>query len=542
MLLSKRRNRIAATVVGTLLLITVTSLIYHYFNYQYQVMVAGERDRLTVTADYLDRRFNTCLVGLSLLAAHSDVRSLDPKRVRPNLLAAARALDAVSVALYDYNGRLIVDGGSVPDQAGALFGQSYYTRDFRSLLTGSSKVSERIMLGNSLQNAYVSMQVPVIDDGQVTAVVAAYIPISDISLTVQRENVSETRYTLVLDGDGQFIHHPRLSEIFPESPLLKQQLKELFVHRKGASEINSPLDGIDKLVIYTDLHNNVHWRIATVIPLNVLHTRILCKALEDAESFLLLAVCLGLLFGVWHQARYHERERGQLRLERMMCVNQLAAGIAHEIRNPLTSIKGFIQLMARHSDKPVSLAHLEIIISEIGRIENLVSEFQMLARPLKEHPLLERVNICKLLSDVRLLMEVQFYNKNIVFDLQLPAAGWFTLGDKSQLKQVFINLVKNALEAAPVGGNVAIKVTRQQGMMAVAVENDGDNIPPEIIEKLGTPFFTTKANGTGLGLSVCYSIIEGHGGKIQISSSAGKRTVFTVMLPIAEDEGLSLNK
>ena len=533
MLITKSRNRIAMIVVGILLLVTITVLTCNYFNYQYQVVVAREREQLTVTADYLDMRFNTRLVGLSLLAAHPDVCSLKSERVRPNLLAAAKTLEVVNVALYDYNGNLISDCWSVPGQVETPFGQPYFKRDFRSVLPGSSSVSER-MLGSNLENAYVSLQVPVLDEGQVIGILAAYIPISDISLAIDRKGISESQYTFVLDGNGQFIHHPQLKDIFPESPLLKQQMNNLFLQRKGVIEVNSSIDGVDKLIIYTDLYN-AHWRVATAIPVNVLHARVLRKALADAESFLWLAVCFGLLYGVRRQASYHEREREQLKMERMMCVNQLAAGIAHEIRNPLTSIQGFIQLMARRGDKPVSPEHLEIITSEIGRIDNLISEFQMLARPLKE-PLFEKVNVCKLLNDVLLLMKGQFLNKSIVLDLQLPCSGCFVLGDTDQLKQVFINLVKNALEAAPVGGNVAIVVSRQQGMLAITVENNGDGIPPEIIEKLGTPFFTTKANGTGLGLSVCYSIVESHGGKIMISSLVGKKTVFTVLLPVAEEE------
>jgi len=533
-LFSKSRNRIAMTVVGTLLLVMIIVLTLNYFKYQYQAVVTGERERLTVIADYLDLRLNARLVGLNLLAAHPDVRSLQPERVQSDLLAAAKVLDVVNVALYKYDGSLISDCCSVPGQIKSSFGQPYFKRDFKSVLTGGSHVSERL-LNSDVENAYVSLQVPVLEEDQVIAVLAAYVPISDISLAAYREGMSKSQYTMVVDGNGQFIHHPRLNQIFPESPLVKQQMQELFLHKNGVVRMNSALDGVDTLFIYTDLHN-ARWRVVTAIRMDALYGGVLRKTLADAESFLWLAICFGLLYGVRRQASFHEREREQLRLERMMCVNQLTAGIAHEIRNPLTSIKGFIQLMARRGDKPVSPEHLEIIISEIGRIDNLISEFQMLAKPLKE-TLFEKVDVCKLLHDVLLLMEGQFDNKNIAFDLQLPQSDCLALGDIAQLKQVFINLVKNALEAVPVDGNVAVIVSRQKDMMAITVENDGEGISPEIVEKLGTPFFTTKANGTGLGLSVCYSIIQNHGGKILISSQAGRRTAFTVLVPAADHEG-----
>ena len=538
MLISKQRNKWLMTIAGTLLSIMIVILVLNYFKYQYQVVVANERERLNEIADYLDMRFNAYLVGLNLLAFHKDVRSLEAERVQPDLLAASKALDVVNVALYDYKGKLISDCWPIAAHVESPFVKVCAKKDFYSVLTGSANVSGR-MLDDNLENAYVSVQVPVLGENQVTGVLAAYIPISDISLAISRENMPDRQYVFVMDGNGQFIHHPHMQEFFPESKSFKQRMNALFSQRKGIVELNSSFDGIDKLVIYTDM-NNAHWRIGTAIPIRDIYVRVFNKALEDAKNFLLVIMCVGLLYGVWYQARRHEQEREQLKLERMMCVNQLAAGIAHEIRNPLTSIQGFIQLMLRRSDKPVPEEHFKIILSEIGRIDSLISEFQMLARPLKD-PLIEKVDICKLLNDVLLLMKGQFYDKTIALDLQLPNACCFVLGDIGQLKQVFINLVKNALEAVPVNGNVTIIANCQQDLMAITVENDGEGIPPDIIEKLGTPFFTTKANGTGLGLSVCYSIVQNHGGKIMVSSTLGKKTVFTVLLPASGCEGMSLD-
>ena len=269
MLFSKNRNRIAMTVVGTLLLVMIIVLTLNYFKYQYQAVVTGERERLTVIADYLDLRLNARLVGLSLLAAHPDVRSLQPERVQSDLLAAAKVLDVVNVALYKYDGSLISDCCSVSGQIKSSFGQPYFKRDFKSVLTGSSHVSERL-LNSDVENAYVSLQVPVLEEDQVIAVLAAYVPISDISLAAYREGMSKSQYTMVVDGNGQFIHHPRLNQIFPESPLVKQQMQELFLHKNGVVRMNSALDGVDTLFIYTDLHN-ARWRVVTAIHIDALY-------------------------------------------------------------------------------------------------------------------------------------------------------------------------------------------------------------------------------------------------------------------------------
>ena len=534
MLFSYGKNKVAMRGMGALILVVITMLIFNYFTYQYKVVVSTMQDQLAAKAEDLDMHLNSRLVGLRLLAAHAAIRSLNPEQAQPNLIAAAKILDVSNIALYDTSGRLISDCPAAFDQQKALFCQGQPVGGLQEALTGSAHASDRLA-GNNLASSYVSLQVPVFSGEKVVAVLVAYIPVGDIAAIVEKANLSEWQYMVVLDSSGQLIYHPRLQDIFPESPLLKQQLRALFAQRTGILAVSSPLDGTDKVFVYTGL-DNAQWRVAAAIPADLLNAIVLSKALDNAETFLLIALCMGMFYGVWRQAKRHEQEVERLRLERMMCVNQLAAGIAHEIKNPLTAIKGFIQLMVRRKDKPASPAHLEIIITEIGRIENLVNEFQMLARPLKENPQYEKINICKLINDVLLLMKVQFYNKNIAFDLQLPAAGCYLFGDASQIKQVFINLVKNALEAAPVGGEVAILVTCQQHMIAVAVENNGEGILPEIMEKLGTPFFTTKENGTGLGLSVCFSIVESHNGKILISSLPGKKTTFTVLLPAVREE------
>jgi signal transduction histidine kinase len=532
--LSKTKNTVAMAAVGIGLLIVMAGLIINYFNYQYKTVVEGERERLTVEANNLDMYFNTKLIGLKLLANYQDVRSLESLRVRRSLLAAAGILGIDNIALYDKQGELICDCLSMPGYVHSPFTDPGFSATFQNAVAGKTGISGGLVYG-SLKTAFVSIQVPVMEGSQVSAVLVAYIPINDIAAAVMQDRMPEQQYLFVLDDGGQFIYHPYLNDLYPESTALKEQMIELMHNKAGMAEYNSQFDGLDKLIIYNNL-SNANWRVATTVPMTALYTRVLGKSIEDAENFFLLALCLALLYGVWRQARRHEREREQLRLERMTCVNQFAAGIAHEIRNPLTSIKGFIQLMARRTDRPATPEHLEIILSEIARIDNLISEFQMLARPLKE-PEFAKVNICKLLDDVALLMEGQVHNKDIVVRLQPPPAfGCFAFGDMSQLKQVFINLLKNAIEAAPFGGNITLAIGRQQNMVAVTVENDGESIPEEIISRLGTPFFTTKEGGTGLGLSVCYSIVENHGGKIKVFSLKGQGTVFTVLLPAATDD------
>ncbi|WP_425060377.1 sensor histidine kinase [Sporomusa carbonis] len=521
-------------LIGIALVAIIAGVIINYLNYQYRMVMAAERERLSVAANNLDMYFNARLTGLKLLAADQDIRSLEPKRARKKLLLAADVLDFANVALYDPSGALITDLWTVPGYTQPPFKVHDIEDSFKTALSGRPVVSDRIVC-EKIENAYISILLPVLDDsGNVAAVLLACEPISNIAMIVLREHMPENQYFFVMDSSAQIIYHPRLAQFYPEGSLFKDGIGGLLNGKSGIVSFKSFLDGMDKLLIYTDLYYT-NWRMVMAIPIKTVYARVLSKSIDEAASFFFVTICFALLYGVWWQGKRHEREREQLRLERMACVNQLAAGIAHEIRNPLTSIQGFIQLMARRADKPPRREHLEIIITEIGRIDKLISEFQMLARPLKE-PVFEKVNICKLLNDIAVLMEGQLHSKSVALTLQLPEVGCYTYGDIAQLKQVFINLLKNAVEAVPHGGNITMAVGKYQGMMVVRVEDNGNGIPPEIIDKLGTPFFTTKETGTGLGLSVCYNIIQNHNGQIKVSSQIGKGSVFTVLLPLAEDE------
>ncbi|NRD79222.1 PAS domain S-box protein [Bacillus sp. BRMEA1] len=219
-----------------------------------------------------------------------------------------------------------------------------------------------------------------------------------------------------------------------------------------------------------------------------------------------------------------------LQSEKLSAAGQLAAGIAHEIRNPLTSIKGFLKLMEGNDGDTSS--YLEIINSEINRIELILTELLILSRPHERE--FKKRNILGLLEGVKALIDTQAVLKNIEIiitcesEIELP----LLLFDENQLKQVFINLLKNSIEAMPNGGNIILEVeaTGQKSIQIRCIDQ-GIGIPKEHIEKIGQPFFTTKENGTGLGLMICMQIIQNHNGAIDFSCG-GNGTTVTVTLPL----------
>ncbi|WP_186438312.1 ATP-binding protein [Cohnella terricola] len=218
--------------------------------------------------------------------------------------------------------------------------------------------------------------------------------------------------------------------------------------------------------------------------------------------------------------------------EKLYVAGQLAAGIAHEIRNPLTSLKGFLQLIV--SGRKNNNSYYDIMNAELDRIEDIVSELLMLSKPqvyeLTYHDL--RV----MMRDTVTLLETQAILHNIGIEAEYGTDPLWIYGVENQVKQVFINVIKNAIEAMSDGGTIGIKLSREHDGVYVRIRDEGPGIDEDQLAKMGQPFYTTKEKGTGLGLMVSYKIVDNHQGKINVKSELGKGTLFEIMLPFRYPE------
>lgn len=213
--------------------------------------------------------------------------------------------------------------------------------------------------------------------------------------------------------------------------------------------------------------------------------------------------------------------------EKLALLGQMAAGIAHEIRNPLTSIKGFVQLFKSSNQKE---EYFDIVLSELDRINAIVGEFLVLAKPTAD--IFEVQDIKVLINEVVTLINTQSILHNVEIIVEYVQELPLIHCEKNQLKQVFLNILKNAIEAMPKGGMIKIKVQdRADGHISIQVTDQGTGIPKERIPSLGEPFYTTKEKGTGLGLMICYKIIENHNGRLTITSKVSEGTVIEITLP-----------
>ncbi|MEW9105296.1 PAS domain S-box protein, partial [Paenibacillus sp.] len=224
------------------------------------------------------------------------------------------------------------------------------------------------------------------------------------------------------------------------------------------------------------------------------------------------------------------------RSEKLTTVGQLAAGVAHEIRNPLTTLKGFLQLQQR--TRSLNDNHMDMMLAELERINLIVSEFLVLAKPQAIQ--FQPKDVRRIVTDVVALLDSQANLNNVHFATQFDEFVPLVNCEENQLKQVFINVMKNAMEAMPEGGMVEIAVqSRHKGLVVVKILDHGIGIPEEHLSQLGDPFFTSKEYGTGLGLMVSQRIIHNHRGLIEITSEQNIGTEVTISLPAigVEEEG-----
>ncbi|SFS36524.1 ATP-binding protein [Marininema halotolerans] len=226
----------------------------------------------------------------------------------------------------------------------------------------------------------------------------------------------------------------------------------------------------------------------------------------------------------------HQEEERRRHLEKLSAVGQLAAGLAHEIRNPLTSIRGFIQISATES--PEVKRWESIMLPEIDRINDLLKQFLHLSetRPAR-HTLF---NLDRLIDDVLQLLHPKAILMGHELTPQPPSSPVIIEADAEQLKQVLINLVQNGLEALADKGVVCVRWKEMRDRISIRVQDSGSGIPPEYMSRIFDPFFTTKGDGTGMGLSICHRIISEHGGQIHVTSQPGRGTTFNIHLPIRQ--------
>jgi signal transduction histidine kinase len=226
-----------------------------------------------------------------------------------------------------------------------------------------------------------------------------------------------------------------------------------------------------------------------------------------------------------------QTEKDLAHREKLAALGEMAASVAHEMRNPMTALRGFAQRMHRRMpENDPNRKYTEIIIEEVDRLARLIRDVLDYAR-LPE-PEMQLNNINELIPEWIDLIKEDLGRHNILLKTNYTEVPWLYF-DPEQIKQVFLNIISNAIHAMEDnGGTLTITTTADNNQVKLSISDTGPGIWPEIVKDIFNPFFTTKSGGTGLGLSIAHRILEDHNGDIKVQSQVGQGATFTIVLPL----------
>lgn len=241
-----------------------------------------------------------------------------------------------------------------------------------------------------------------------------------------------------------------------------------------------------------------------------------------------------ILISVKDITEFKRIEQSAYQNDKLALLGKIAASIAHEIRNPLTSIRGFMQLLRPYLNELGKEEYAKIILDEIDRANHIIFEFLNSSKP--STPDKKDVQVSALLKEISLLFESEALLKGCDIELVSIDPSLTLCADSKQIKQALLNIVKNSLDAVGHAsylrkGSIRISAERHDGDVLISIRDNGTGMDQHTLSRLFDPFFTTKLDGTGLGMAVCYRIIKNHGGTIRVDSSVGEGTTFQILLP-----------
>lgn len=268
------------------------------------------------------------------------------------------------------------------------------------------------------------------------------------------------------------------------------------------------------------------------------YNEVIFAGLETSSVLYIIAFTIFLTIILIFSGRFTENEldlkdEELKRTEMLSVVGQLAAGVAHEIKNPVTVLSGFVQLMKQSDDKETHQYYYEIMQSELKRILQITNEFLMLGK--QQNYTFVKKKMQQIVKEVILLLKAEA-EKNGVHIIFKPKDSIPPIScNPNQLKQVFMNVIKNGIESMPNGGRlwIDLRVDEKQSVIIETID-EGYGMTKETLAKIGTPFYTTKQDGTGLGMMVSHKIIESHHGKITIESKVNVGTKIIIEFPMRE--------
>ncbi|WP_066392963.1 PAS domain-containing sensor histidine kinase [Neobacillus mesonae] len=352
-------------------------------------------------------------------------------------------------------------------------------------------------IGSIMGRYIISISTPIVEQGRVKGVLIASLRLDEMEAKIKNQIKGET--VLVVDNTGQ--------TLFKTGQIPK-----------------------DNTVISRTSVAQLPWTITAFKNFNTAddYRRTFLKYL-----FILLTVfnILYLLIKYILLRRNLKKEQEQTEIHKLELIGKLAASTAHEIRNPLTGIKGLVKLLSEEYRDEKAHSYFEVIQTEIDRINSIVSELLVLGKPTAYH--LKTYDANHITAEINPIIQSEANFTNIELITSYSSESLFVSCVKDQLKQVILNLTKNSLQAMPNGGSLYIFLERKNNLCSIRVKDNGSGMSAEQIAQAFNPFYTLKKDGSGLGLTVCKRIIESYGGDINLTSTLNKGTEVEITIPLA---------
>ena len=321
-----------------------------------------------------------------------------------------------------------------------------------------------------------------------------------------------------------------------------------FVNKQMARFLEGPRQAIigcsmRQLLLHPDLPRHIRKMMVRMIRDMAYNRRNYAEFQKSDGRFLLVSITRideldgEHLVSVKDVSDYKRIEQSAFQNDKFAMLGKIAAAIAHEIRNPLTAIRGFIQLLTPYLETVGKQEYTRIILSEIDRANDIIFEFLNASKP--SAPMKSTVLVSLLLKETILLSESEAHLRGCELQCELFDPDMAVAIDVKQIKQVLLNIIKNAIDAiAEAGdgrkGRIDVSARRESGFALISIRDNGKGMNQSTLSRLFDPFFSTKESGTGLGLSVSYRIVRNHGGNVNVDSRPGEGTEFMIYLPLTE--------